>query len=82
MNQIITRKAPGLDRIPVELLQTGGKNILHAVYDFIFISWSDIYQYHKTGSIVFLSHCTRAREKNPSVITVVESPSLNLPEKC
>ena len=42
VNQINTRKAPGLDRISVEMLQTGSKNILHAVYDFIITSWSGI----------------------------------------
>ena len=42
MDQINTRKAPGLDRIPVEMLQTGSKNILHAMYDFTVTSWSGI----------------------------------------
>ena len=42
MDQINTRKAPGLDRVPVEMLQTGSKNILHAVYDFTVTSWSGI----------------------------------------
>ena len=42
VNQINTRKAPGLDGTPVEMLQTGSKKILHAVYDFIVTSWSGI----------------------------------------
>ena len=40
VNQINTRTAPGVDGIPFELVQTGNKNILHAVYDFIVISSS------------------------------------------
>ena len=42
VNQINTRKATGLDGIPVEMLQTGSRNILHTVYDFIVTSWSGI----------------------------------------
>ena len=42
VNQINTGKALGLDRISVELLQTGSKNILHAVYDFIVTNWRGI----------------------------------------
>ena len=42
VNQINTRKATGLDGIPVEMLQTGSRNILHIVYDFIVTSWSSI----------------------------------------
>ena len=42
VNQINTRKAPGLDRIPVEMLQIGSKNILHAVHDFTVTCWIGI----------------------------------------
>ena len=42
VNQINTGKTPGLCGIPVELLQTGKKNILHSVYDFIVIYWSGL----------------------------------------
>ena len=41
-----------------------------------------VYQWHKIGLMVFLSHCIRAREKNPSVIIIMESPFWNLSEKC
>ena len=40
VNWIITKKALGLDGIHVELLLTRSKSILHAVNDFIIISWS------------------------------------------
>ena len=33
---------PGLELIPVKLLQTGSQKILHVVYDFIVISWRGI----------------------------------------
>ena len=39
VKQINTRKAPGLDGIPVELLQTGSNNILRVVHDLIVKSW-------------------------------------------
>ena len=42
VNQINNRKAPGLDRIPVEMLQIGSKNILHAVHDFTVTCWIGI----------------------------------------
>ena len=42
VTQINTRKATGLDGTPVEMLQTGSRNILHTVYDFIVTSWSGI----------------------------------------
>ena len=42
VNQINTGKTPGLYGIPVELLQTGKKNILHSVHDFIVIYWSGL----------------------------------------
>ena len=41
-----------------------------------------VYQCHKIGLMVFLSRCIRAREKNPFVIIIVESPFWNLSEKC
>ena len=41
IKQVNTGKAPGIDRIPVELLLHGATNVHKAVFNFILSGWND-----------------------------------------
>ena len=75
VNQINTGKAPVLDGIPVELLQNGSRNILHAVYDFIVIRWIGIPVPQDWIDGVLVSLYKGKGEK--SICDHLESPSWN-----
>ena len=64
VNQINTGKTPGLCGIPVELLQTGKKNILHSVYDFIVIYWSGLRIPQDWVDSILVSLCKGKGEKS------------------